>query len=224
MLVRKPWSGVEKLNTNPHNASLIGSLRQRTLDLGGGHPLTDLESIEPTGKAVPAVVFAPLVLPHWEAPLAECRMLFIKRSASLRKHAGQVGFPGGVVEAGDATLLDAGFREAEEEVALRRSSVEVLSPLPIAEVPSGFQRHPYRVATDQRDFLIQESEVESLHLVSMTDLLSCPFRVEHKEWQSRLWRVVFFDLEDLCVWGVTGRIVEHLLQSFFDWSPPEAKP
>ena len=212
---------MEKLNATHSVSPLMGSLRQRSLDLGDGHPLTDRESMEPTGKAVPAVVFAPLVLPHWDASLKDCQMMFIKRSASLRKHAGQVGFPGGVVEAGDASLIDAGFREAEEEVALERSSVEVISPLPIAEVPSGFQLHPYFVATDQQEFRIQESEVQSLHLVSLTDLLSCPFRVEQKEWQSRLWRVVYFDLDDLCVWGVTGRIVEHLLQSFFDWSPNE---
>jgi 8-oxo-dGTP pyrophosphatase MutT (NUDIX family) len=147
-------------------------------------------------------------------------MLFIKRSAGLRKHAGQVGFPGGVVEASDASLLDTGFREAQEEVALRRDSVEVLCPLPTAEVPSGFQLYPYFVATDQQNFLTQESEVESVHLISMTDLLTCPFRLEHKEWNSKVYRVVYFDLDELCVWGVTGRIVEHLLENFFDWQPP----
>lgn len=177
----------------------------------------------PSGHAVPAVVFAPLVLPHWDATLAESRLLFIKRASSLRKHAGQMGFPGGVVETVDDSLLDAGFREAEEEVALARDSVEVISPLPVAEVPSGFQLHPYFVATNQQEFRIQQSEVESLHLVSMVDLLTCPFRLEFKEWHSRMWRVVYFDLDDLCVWGVTGRIVEHLLRSFFDWHPPEAR-
>ena len=49
---------------------------------------------------MPAVVFAPLVLPNWDAPLEQASMLFIKRSSGMRRHAGQVGFPGGVVEAG----------------------------------------------------------------------------------------------------------------------------
>lgn len=214
---------MEKLNSNLEDVPLIEQLRRRGLRQA---PRQSEQINEGAGSSpvtpVPAVVFAPLVVPHWEASLLDCRMLFIKRSSSLRKHAGQIGFPGGVVEPGDKTLLEAGFREAEEEVALRRSQVEVLGQLPSAEVPSGFRLYPYFVATDQQEFSVQESEVESLHLVRMADLLSCPFRLEQKEWQSRLWRVVYFDLDDLCVWGVTGRIVEHLLQTFFDWQPPEA--
>ena len=206
---------MEKLNSNPDSIPLMGLLRQRCLAHADGAAPTPASA-----ESVPAVVFAPLVLPNWDAPLSDCRMLFIKRSAGLRKHAGQVGFPGGVVEMGDATLLDAGYREAEEEVALQRASVEVLCPLPTAEVPSGYQLFPYFVATDQQNFSIQESEVESVHLIALSDLLSCPYRLEFKEWQSKVWRVVYFDLDDFCVWGVTGRIVEHLLESFFDWQPP----
>lgn len=213
---------MEKLNSNPDNPALIERLRQRSLAYAQHASATAETSVSNGDPHVPAVVFAPLILPSWEATLADCSMLFIKRSSGLRKHAGQVGFPGGVVEPGDGSLLDAGFREAEEEVALRRSSVEVLCPLPSAQVPSGYQLFPYFVASVQQEFAVQESEVESVHLVRMADLLSCPFRLEHKEWHSRLWRVVYFDLDDLCVWGVTGRIVEHLLRSFFDWQPPEA--
>lgn len=208
---------MEKPNSLPDNASLIGSLRQR-LDANALRGQTHGRPF--VGTAIPAVVFAPLVLPHWDAPLSQSRLLFIKRSAGLRKHAGQVGFPGGTVDPTDPSLLDAGFREAEEEIALKRSSVEVLCPLPSAEVPSGYHLYPYFVATDQQEFIAQQSEVESLHLVPLQDLMSCPFRTEEREWQSRLWRVVYFDLDDLCVWGVTGRIVEHLLETFFEWRPP----
>lgn len=214
---------MEKPNSIPDNVPFIEQLRLRSLAHGNGNTGPIEGAGSSSEQPVPAVVFAPLILPHWEATLADCSMLFIKRSSGLRKHAGQVGFPGGVVEAGDLTLLDAGFREAEEEVALQRSAVEVLCQLPSAEVPSGFQLHPYFVATDQQEFAIQESEVESLHLVKMVELLNCPFRLEYKEWQSRTWRVVYFDLDELCVWGVTGRIVEHLLQNFFDWRPPDQR-
>lgn len=208
---------MEKPNSPPDSPSLMTLLRQRSKDCSEPTP------VEPRPGSVPAVVFAPLVLPHWDAPLEQASMLFIKRSSGLRRHAGQVGFPGGVVEADDASLLEAGYREAEEEVALRRERVEVLCPLPTADVPSGFQLYPYFVATDQQQFQKQDSEVEAIHLVSMTDLLECPFRLEFKEWQDKVYRVVYFDLDDLCVWGVTGRIVEHLLESFFDWQPPRTK-
>lgn len=168
----------------------------------------------------PAAVFAPLVLPHWEATLDSASMLFIKRSRGLRRHAGQIAFPGGIVESQDATLLEAGFRESEEEVGLRPESVEVLCPLPAAEVPSGFQLYPYFVATNQQKFVAEPSEVEAIYRVPLSELLECPFRLEHREWMGKTHRVVYFDLPELCVWGVTGRIVEYLLVTFFDWEAP----
>ena len=169
----------------------------------------------------PAAVFAPLVLPSWEASLEESRLLFIKRSQGLRRHAGQVGFPGGIVEPSDSTILEAGYREATEEVGLQPDTVEVLCPLPAAEVPSGFHLYPFFVATVQQDFVADPSEVEAIHQVRLVDLLNCPFRLEHKEWMQKTYRVVYFDLPDLCIWGVTGRIVEYLLETFFDWSAPK---
>lgn len=208
---------MEKPSSYQDSFPLLDRLRKVSLS----HAASTAVEQEPTlDNGVPAVVFAPLVLPHWEAPLHQARMLFIKRSSHLRRHPGQVGFPGGMVETGDTSLLETGFREAEEEVALQRSAVEVLCALPSAAVPSGVQLHPYLVATDQQEFSKQDSEVEAVHLIPLTDLLSCPFRLEFKEWQGKLWRVVYFDLDNLCVWGVTGRIVEHLLENFFDWRPP----
>lgn len=209
---------MEKPSSYHHSLPLLERLRERSRLYAQG--AQSQEAHRPAGSGVPAVVFAPLVLPHWTAPLDQASMLFIKRSQRMRKHPGQVGFPGGVVEQQDATLLEAGFREAEEEVALRREAVEVLCPLPSATVPSGFELYPYLVATDQMRFEKQDSEVDAVHLVALSDLLNCPFRLEYKEWEGRRWRVVYFDLDDLCVWGVTGRIVEHLLENFFDWRPP----
>lgn len=203
------------MDSSLYSGPLIGSLRQRCL------PYLETPH-EPSlhRETRPAAVFAPLVLPHWEASLEAANLLFIKRSEGLRRHAGQVGFPGGIVESQDATLLDAGYRESMEEVGLRPETVEVLCPLPAAEVPSGFHLYPYFVATDQQDFVAQPSEVEAIHQVALTSLLSCPFRLEYKEWQSKTFRVVYFDLPGLCVWGVTGRIVEYLLETFFDWKAP----
>ena len=194
---------------------LIAELRRRSLAYQNtAHDLVAHEENRP------AAVFATVVLPHWEAPLELAKLLFIKRSEGLRRHAGQVGFPGGVMEAQDPTLLDAGYRESMEEVGLKPESVEVLCPLPAAEVPSGFHLYPYFVATDQQEFVAQPTEVDAIHQVALSDLLSCPFRLEHKEWKGKTYRVVYFDLEELCVWGVTGRIVEYLLETFFDWKAP----
>lgn len=194
---------------------MLPGLRERSKGLS---PNPDLAK---ETEGVPAVVFAPLILPHWDAHLEEAQFLYIKRSANMRQHAGQIGFPGGVVEASDATLYDAGLREAEEEVALSPGRVEMVAPLPNAWTPSGFQLYPFLVATDQQEFTPQQSEVEALHLVQVQQLLDCPARCEMREWNSQLYRVVYFDIDDLCIWGVTGRITEHILSTFFDWEPPQ---
>jgi 8-oxo-dGTP pyrophosphatase MutT (NUDIX family) len=162
-----------------------------------------------------------LLLPHWESPRSEAKLLYIKRSVHLTKHAGQIAFPGGVAEVGDGDLLTTGFREGAEEVGLRREHARVLGPLPSAVTPSGYSLQPYFVATTQSRFIAQESEVESIVLIELEELLNCPVRVEQRTYQGKDYRVVYFDTRQACVWGVTGRITEFLLTHFFDWQPPE---
>lgn len=57
------------------------------------------------------------------------RLLFVRKAATLRKHAGQVSFPGGAVDPGDGSPEAAALREAEEEVGLPPSAVTVLGRL-----------------------------------------------------------------------------------------------
>ena len=66
-------------------------------------------------------------------------VLFVERAATLRTHPGQIAFPGGAADPGDADLVDTALREAEEEVGVQRSGVDVLGLLPPAHVAvSGF--------------------------------------------------------------------------------------
>jgi 8-oxo-dGTP pyrophosphatase MutT (NUDIX family) len=182
----------------------------------------DLELPEPRleQEGVPAAVLAPLVMPRWDSRLEDSSMLFIKRSSSMRKHSGQMAFPGGVVEEGDPDILSAGFRESMEEVGLEKHHSRVLAQLPSAFTPTGFLLQPYFVATIQQEFVAQPEEVESIHLIPILELLSCPVRLEQREWQGHMYRVIYFDTTSVCIWGVTGRITEVLLQNFFGWNPP----
>lgn len=176
------------------------------------------------GSTRQAVVLAPLLLPHWQSPIEDARLLFIRRSRNLNHHPGQIGFPGGVVEESDETLLAAGFREALEEVRLERVSTRVIGALPHAATPSGFYLHPFFVATTQQEFVAQESEVEEVLLVGLSELLNCPVRYTQKSYNGKIFRVVHFDTSQGCIWGVTGRIVEHLLEHYFEWQAPEGRP
>lgn len=170
----------------------------------------------------PAAVVAPLVLPNWESGIEQASLLFIKRASHLKKHAGQIAFPGGVAEKEDRDLLSTGFREGFEEVGLRREESELLAELPSATTPSGFLLKPFFVATTQQDYQPQESEVEKIHLIPIVELMNCPARCEQREWQGESYRVVYFETPEALVWGVTGRITELLLIHFFDWKTPWA--
>ena len=172
-------------------------------------------------SGVPAAVIAPLLLPDWHSPRTEAKLLYIKRAESLRQHSGQIAFPGGVMDPGDSNLLSAGFREGLEEVGLQRERARVLAALPAANTPSGYRLQPFFIATTQQEFVAQPSEVESIHFIALEELLECPVRVEFREWQGTTHRVIYFDTSSVCIWGITGRITEILLQHFFAWQAPQ---
>lgn len=75
-------------------------------------------------EARPAAVLVPLYLAD-----GEWHVLLTRRTDSLKSHTGQVAFPGGKVDANDATREDTALREAEEEIGLRPQDVRVLGRL-----------------------------------------------------------------------------------------------
>lgn len=89
------------------------------------------------GTPTPAAVLVPLV----NRP-GELTVLFTQRSAELPDHPGQISFPGGRVEPGDADLDVAALREAEEEVGLPRNRVSLLGRLAEYETITGYRVTP----------------------------------------------------------------------------------
>lgn len=85
----------------------------------------------------PAGVLIPII----QRPDA-CTVLFTKRSPHLRYHAGQVSFPGGRMEPGDADILATALRETHEEVGIEPSRVEVAGFLPPLPTVSGYAVTP----------------------------------------------------------------------------------
>ena len=205
-------------NSNNETEATGETLVERLSSLGRLVPEQAGESLE---NGVPAAVLAPLILPHWSSGLETARLLFIKRAEHLNKHAGQIAFPGGVAERSDPDLLSTGFREGFEEVGLVREQSRLLARLPQAFTPSGYSLQPYFVATTQSRFTPQDTEVDSIHMIEVQELLKCPVRLEHREWGGRRYRVIYFETSTVCVWGVTGRITEVLLSHFFGWEPPQ---
>src|SRR5258707_208294 len=71
-------------------------------------------------------------------------LIFTERRADLRSHAGEISFPGGRRDEGDADLAATALREAEEEIALDRSVVDLRGALPpTGTFATGYRIHPF---------------------------------------------------------------------------------
>jgi len=96
----------------------------------------DLQSWMPA-RRLPAAVLIPVI--RRESSL---NVLFTQRSANLRKHAGQISFPGGRIEPSDGSPWMAALRETQEEIGLDAGHVEFAGYLPDHLVGTGFRITP----------------------------------------------------------------------------------
>ncbi len=145
----------------------------------------------------------------------EPRVVFIRRSAHMRRHAGQIAFPGGVVESQDEDdRLRTALREAEEELGLAPDRVEIVMRLPESEsLRTGFLITPFVGTIAPGPFVLDGNEIAEVFEVPLR-LIVAPGGV-HAGFELVDGREVetwHFDYGAMHVWGATGRI----LRSFVD--------
>ena len=147
-------------------------------------------------------------------------LLLIERAATLRSHAGQPAFPGGAQDPEDAGPVAAALREAQEEVGLIPSSVDVLGLLPALWLPpSGFVVHPvvawWREPHDVD--VVDVGEVAAVARVPLAELTDPAnrFRVGHPS------GIIgpAFDVQGMVVWGFTAGLIAGLL-TLAGWEKP----
>jgi 8-oxo-dGTP pyrophosphatase MutT (NUDIX family) len=159
---------------------------------------------------VPSAVLAPLYDRNGEA-----HVVLTRRSRRMRAHAGEVSFPGGRAEEGDADLVATALREAEEEIGLDPATVEVMGELDhLATVSSGSFIVPWVGAMPARpDLLPCSEEVDTVLHVPLSELMAPGvFREERWSFGEGLDRpIVFFDLVGDTVWGATAAMLRQLL-------------
>ncbi|MHC0052058.1 CoA pyrophosphatase [Actibacterium sp. D379-3] len=139
-------------------------------------------------------------------------VLLTKRASHLKHHPGQIAFPGGKQEDGDAGPVGAALRETHEEVGLAPGLVRVLGTLPMHETVTGFCVTPV-VALIRDDFtpIPEAGEVDEVFYVPL-DHVADPARYAI---QSRLWRGErrhYFTVPygPYYIWGATARILRGL--------------
>lgn len=142
------------------------------------------------------------------------QVILTKRSARLKHHPGQIAFPGGKQDAGDADPVAAALREAEEEIGLPRSHVELLGSLPPHETVTGFLVHPViglvHGAYDERP---EAGEVDEVFRVPLSHVIDpARFRIEARRWQGRRRYFYAVPYGPYYIWGATARILRALAE------------
>ncbi len=155
----------------------------------------------------PAAVLIPIVT-HGTA----ATVVFTERAADLRRHAGQISFPGGKIDADDDDDIAAALREAEEEIRLARDAVEVLGRLGPYETRTGFVISPVVGLLNAGNiFAPQASEVASVFEVPLAYLMD-PQNIEthSREWQGKQRHYYAISYEGRYIWGATAGMIVQL--------------
>jgi 8-oxo-dGTP pyrophosphatase MutT (NUDIX family) len=141
-------------------------------------------------------------------------VLLTQRAAHLNDHAGQISFPGGKIDASDASPLDAALREAEEEVGLDRSFVEPIGYLDLYGTAFGFRILP-TVARVKPGFTlaINENEVESAFEVPLAFLMDpANHQLHSKEFRGIERSYYAMPFAERYIWGATAGILRVLYE------------
>ncbi|HET6602929.1 MAG TPA: CoA pyrophosphatase [Xanthomonadaceae bacterium] len=138
-------------------------------------------------------------------------MLFTRRTEQLSRHAGQVSFPGGRVDPGDAGAVEAALREADEEVGLGAGLVEPIGLLDPYLTVSGFRIVPVVGVAQPFRPRLDPAEVEEAFEVPLAALLEPgAFRRCSVPWCGRMRHYFEFHHGDHRIWGATAAIVINL--------------
>jgi 8-oxo-dGTP pyrophosphatase MutT (NUDIX family) len=139
-------------------------------------------------------------------------VLFTQRTHHLKSHSGQVSFPGGRAEPGDASAEFTALREAQEEIGLAPERVEILGRLPEYHTRTGFRvtpviglvEPPLELAPDPR-------EVASVFEVPLAYLLDPANRERRtREYQGASVGFYVFEYEGHVIWGATAGMLVNL--------------
>lgn len=172
--------------------------------------LPDPDAPEPTPtRGRPAGILIPL---YEEA--GQIWMVLTQRTEDVPHHKGQISFPGGGVDAGDLSLRHTALREAQEEVGLEPSTVEIIGRLtPFVTITNYFVL-PYAGIIPANSRLEPDSrEIASILRVPLAHLADPRHhRTRRLPLMGRRGIIHYFDWQSHVIWGVTGHILWEFLE------------
>lgn len=177
-----------------------------------GRPTSDYDLNPGTQLPDDRVLCAAGVLVALQAGPRGAEVILTKRSSRLKHHPGQIAFAGGKVDAGDADVVAAALREAEEEIGLPRATVEVLGTAEAHETVTGFLVTPVFARVAVGFVPVPEAgevdEVFTVPLAHLTDPAN--YRIEGRRWRGQMRRYYTVPYGPYYIWGATARILRAL--------------
>ncbi len=139
-------------------------------------------------------------------------LVFTERRSDLKRHAGEISFPGGRRDEGEE-LLDTALREAEEEIGLSREIVQIVGALPpIGTFVTNYKVHPFvGLIEEGLRFKPNPSEVESVLIASLDDL-EAAYAKRRLVRRGVPIKTDTYLISDKLIWGATARILGLLLE------------
>jgi 8-oxo-dGTP pyrophosphatase MutT (NUDIX family) len=172
-----------------------------------------MTSIAAGVRVTEAAVMVPLV-----PRTSGLQVLLTQRTAHLADHAGQISFPGGRVEAQDATREDTALRETEEEIGLSRERLTILGRLPDYEIPTGFRITPVVCwAEPPFELKLDAFEVAAAFEVPLAHFLETK-RFERREYEFRGRHRYYMAIPygGRYIWGATAGMLYTLARMLSD--------
>jgi 8-oxo-dGTP pyrophosphatase MutT (NUDIX family) len=158
--------------------------------------------------ARPAAVLVPILR------RAELSVLLTQRAHDMPSHPGQISFPGGKLEEGDATPIACALREAKEEIGLPPGNVEPLGFLDSYRTGTGFQISPVVGLVDPNfEAVLDPREVLEIFEVPLAFLMDpANHQRASREWRGRQRFFYAMPYQGRYIWGATAGILKNLYE------------
>jgi len=140
-------------------------------------------------------------------------LVFTERRHDLRRHAGEISFPGGRQDHPDESLLETALREADEEIGLEKTGVEMIGALPpIGTFVTSFKVHPFvGLIESDLEFTPSPTEVETVLAFTIEELRK-GFAMRRLVRRGVPIRTPTYVIGEHMIWGATARILGELLR------------
>jgi 8-oxo-dGTP pyrophosphatase MutT (NUDIX family) len=140
-------------------------------------------------------------------------LVFTERRSDLRRHAGEISFPGGRQDEPDEDLRSTALREAQEEIGLDPAQVELAGALPpIGTYVTSYKVHPFvGLIPEGLPLRPNPAEVETVLTFELEKLRSA-YAMRRLVRLGVPVRTPTFEVDGHLIWGATGRILRDLLE------------